>query len=66
MEPRATPELPCLGDTDESRNGLARLEVAQVTVEEAAARHGRRDGEREQKQDPGVVVEPQIVTSFHG
>jgi hypothetical protein len=57
MDPRAgRPESPCLGDTDESQLDSSGLPLGQVAVEEAAARHGRREGEREEKQDPGVVV----------
>src|SRR4029453_16985334 len=34
------------------------LPIDQVAVEEATARDGRRDGERHEKQDLGVVVVP--------
>lgn len=65
MEPRAEPErsVPGRHGRVPGEPDSSGLEVARVAVEEAAARHGRRDGEREEKQDPGVVVVLHVDTS---
>jgi hypothetical protein len=57
MEPRAgRPEIRAWATRTSPTTDPSDLPLGDVPVEEAAARHGRRESEREEKHDPGVVI----------